>query len=243
MHHREIAFELPPGRKIGPRYVVESFLGRGTEGEVYKIRELKTDICRAAKLYFSHRDPKHRLPITHARKLDTLRRCPIVLQYHHSEVITIRKQKVVAMISELCEGTPLDLWLAKHRGRRLHPYKALHVLYNLVRGLETIHDQKQYHADVHSQNILIKPIGVTFELKLIDFYDWGKPTSYKLKQDVADTVRLFYECLGAKRHYPNLPRDIKYICSGMRRQLILERFPTMTALRRHLETFEWSSMT
>jgi hypothetical protein len=71
--------DLRPGRKVGPRYVVESKLGMGSEGEVYQIRELGTDILRAAKFYYPHRDPKHIQSIRHARKLNTLRRCSIVL--------------------------------------------------------------------------------------------------------------------------------------------------------------------
>lgn len=236
------SFGFKPGRKVGPRYVVEAMLGRGTEGEAYQIRELDTSIRRAAKFYFPHRNPKGRLSVRHARKLNTLRNCPIVLQYHHSEIVKVRRHNVVAMISDLYEGEQLEKWIARHRGKRLPPYHALHVLYNLVRGLEAIHDLGEYHADVHSQNILIMPRGVRFELKLIDFYDWGKPATYKQKQDIADTIRVFHECLGDREHYAVLPDEIKYICAGLKRSLLLKRFPTMTALRRHLESFEWTSL-
>ncbi len=52
-----------PGRKVGPRYIIESLLGVGSEGEVYQISELETGILRAAKFYFPHRDPKKRQSI------------------------------------------------------------------------------------------------------------------------------------------------------------------------------------
>lgn len=234
-------FGLHAGRKVGPRYVVESLLGGGSEGEVYQIRELDTGILRAAKIYYPHRNAKGHLPVKHARKLNDLRRCPIVLQYHHSETVTIRGQKFVALISDLCDGEPLDVWVARHRGRRLAPYIAMHVLYNLVQGLECVHALGHYHADVHSQNILIKPVGIGFEMKLVDFYDWGRPTSSKLKQDILHTIGVFYECLGGKSQYWKMPADIKHICAAMRSDLILKRFPTMTALRGHLESFEWST--
>ena len=235
-------FGLQPGRKIGPRYVVETMLGRGSEGEVYQIRELDTGISRAAKFYFSHRNSKHHLTIKHAQKLNELRRCSIVLQYHHSEAIIIRKQKVIAMISDLCDFEQLENWIDQHPGRRLNPYKAMHVLYHLAKGIEAIHALGHYHADVHSENILIKPTGVSFDLKLVDFYDWGKPTRNKLQQDIIDTVRVFYDCLGGKRWYAKLPPDIKYLCAGLKHNLILERFPTITAMRQHLETFEWMTI-
>jgi hypothetical protein len=233
------SFALRAGRKIGPAYAVERLLGRGIEGEVYQIRELATDIRRAAKLYFPHRNPNNRAVVWHARKLHTLRHCPIVLQYHHTELITVRRHKVVCMISELCEGEPLEYWIARHPDRRLSPFVALHVLYHLVRGLEAVHALGEYHADVHSRNILIYPAGVRFELKLVDFYDWGKPARYKQRQDIMDCVRVFHECLGGRRVYRTQPREVRHICAGLRRDRVLQRFPTMASLREHLESFAW----
>ena len=92
---------------------------------------------------------------------------------------------------------------------------------------------------MHSANILIEPRGVSFELKLIDFYDWGRCASWKQQQDITDAVNVFYECLGAKVWYADQPPEIKYICAGLKRSLILKRFPTMTVLRQHLASFSW----
>lgn len=242
MPQRQNSFGFLPGRKVGRRYVIEAALGRGSEGEVYQIRELDTGIRRAAKFYFPHLDPNQKRSIRHARKLNALRHCPIVLQYHHSEIITVGKNPAAALISELCEGVPLSRWVNAQPGQRLPPYLALHVLYHLARGLEAIHALGEYHADVHTENILIKPRGVLFELKLIDFYDWGKPARFKQKQDIADTIRVFYDCLGGKSRYAKHPQQVKHICAGLKRGLILKRFPTIVALRRHLETFKWDRL-
>jgi len=235
-------FNFTPGRKVGRGYVIENRLGGGTEGEVYRIRELHTGIHRAAKFYFPHRDPKRKISIRMAQKLNTLRHCPIVLQYHHSEIVTVRKQQVVAMISDLCEGEPLEHWIAHFRGKYLPTYMALHVFFNLVRGLETIHAMGEYHADVHSQNILIRPTGVRFELKLVDFYDWGRPAKHKQRQDIFDAVQVFLECLGGRARLAKLPAEVRYIFGAMRRPTILRRFPTITHLRQHLEMFEWTGV-
>ncbi len=238
-HPRITSFDLAPGRRIGRRYQVEYLLGHGSEGEVYQIREDRTGIRRAAKLYFPHRDPNHRIMVRHAQKLHALRHCPIVLQYFHSELVKVRGLEVVALISELCEGEQLERWIARHRGRRLDPYRALCVLHHLVRGLEAVHALGEYHADVHSQNILIRPAGVRFEIKLIDFYDWGKPARYKQRQDIMDCVRLLHELIGGRRHYANMPDEVRHICGGLRRTIVLKRFNTLRKLRKHLETFEW----
>lgn len=146
------------------------------------------------------------------------------------------------MISELFEGMQLYRWVSRHPGRRLHAFRALHVLYHLARGIEAIHLLGEYHSDVHSDNILIQPRGVSFEIKLIDFYEWGRPARYKQQQDVLDTIRVFYECLGGKKHYSRQPPEVRHICANLRSDLIRKRFPTMTALRRHLESFEWQTL-
>ncbi|MBI1374360.1 MAG: protein kinase [Phycisphaera sp.] len=235
-------FNLRPGRKIGGRYEVIRQIGKGTEGEVYQILETDTKIYRAAKIYYPHRDPDNRSTIWHARKLNTLRHCPIVLQYHHTEVIRVRGDKVRCLISDLCEGDQIERWVMRHPQRRLDPLRAMLVLYHLARGIEAIHALGEYHADVHTQNILIQPVGVGFELTLVDFYNWGKPARYKQQQDIYDTVRVLYECVGGRRHYAASPPEVRHICAGMQRKLILKRFPTMSKLRRHLETFKWETM-
>ena len=177
--------------------------------------------------------------VWYARKLNKLRHCPIVLQYHHTQLIQIRREKVLCLISDFCDGKQLEAWAASQRGGRLRPYIALHVLHHLVRGLEYVHGAGEYHADVHTENILIQPRGVSFELKLVDFYNWGAPAKYKQHQDIIDAIRLFYDILGGQAHYNKLTSEIRFICAGLRRDLLLRRFPTMSALRLHLETFDW----
>ncbi len=239
MTPRISSFALKPGRKIGRHYVVRSLIGQGIEGEVYEVLETGTNILRAAKIYFPHCDPTRQRPIKHARKLDALKRCPIVLQYLHSVPVTIRGTHTLAMISELCPGMPLGRWIEQHPGKRLHHYVALHVLYHLVLGLQTIHRTGEYHGDVHTDNIVINPQGIGFTLKLVDFYDWGKPARYKQQQDIIDTIGVFHDCLGGRKHYAKLPPEIKHICAGMKHSLILKRFPNLDRLRQHLEDFEW----
>ncbi len=217
---------------------MEAHLGRGAEGEVYHVVETATGIPRAAKLTPADaRNPKS--PARIARKLEMLRECPIVLQYHHAEHLTLRKRKVIALFSELCPGQPLQRYIEQHRGHRLPPYVALHVFYRLVVGLEQVHEAGEYHSDVHTENILVEPRGVGFRMKLIDFYDWGKATKKKQQQDILQAVRVFHDMLGGRTHYAKLPAWAKYFCAGLQDKRLLQRFPTMTTLRRDLETFDW----
>lgn len=231
-------FDLQPGRRLGNGYEVEHRLGGGSEGEVYRIRERRTGILRAAKLFFPHSDPGGKLPARQARKLEALRGCHIVMQYFHIEEVRIGSVRTTAMISGYSPGIPVQEWVEQHRGRRVRPFVAMTILHRLAVGLEQIHDRGEYHADVHTENILLRQTGVDFELKLIDFFDWGRPSRAKQQNDVLQTVRVLYDMIGGRQAYPKMPAEVREVCCGLRHDLILRRFPTMAALRVHLENFE-----
>ncbi len=246
MSSKTTSFDLQPGRRLGSSYSVERLIGGGSEGEVYQIADRTTGIRRAAKLFYPEAKPRKTKPRTVAQsltarralKLEHLRSCPIVLQYLHSEEVVVRKQKTTALISELCAGEPLQTWIEKHRGKRVHPFVAMTILYRLVEGLAEIHAMGEYHSDVHTENILIEPTGIDFRLKLIDFYEWGRPSRAKMQQDVIGAVYVLADMLGGRSKYAGFPPEIKTICGGLRSDRILARFPTAEALRLHLRSFD-----
>src|SRR3954465_10650416 len=127
-------FDFPPGRTVGGKYVIERPLGSGWEGEGYVITEKLTGIRRAAKFYYPHRDPTGKAAIAYARKLDALRHCPILMQYHHQEMVTVKRKKVMVVISELVEGQKLSDFLLSQPKHKLSAFEALHVLYALAKG-------------------------------------------------------------------------------------------------------------
>ena len=237
------AIQLQAGRKLGSRYRVESLIGQGSEGAVYSVVDISTGIRRAAKIFGMQADRRGRLSTRHAQKLNRLRYCHIVLQYLHSETVRIKGRSLTALVSELCEGVPWEKFIAQQPGKRMSTFMALSLFQVLVEGLEEVHLSGEYHADVHSQNIMVQPRGVGFEIKLIDFYEWGKTTKSKQQQDILDAVRVFYEMLGGRRFYARLPDEVKYIMAGLQTKHILKRFPAMSDLSLYLSTFEWTSMT
>jgi len=115
-------FDFQPGRKIAGKYEIERILGSGWEGEVYAIIERTTGIRRAAKFYYPHRDPTGKAAIAYARKLDALRHCPILMQYHHQEIAYVQKRKVLIVISELVEGQKLSEFLYAQRNHVLSTF-------------------------------------------------------------------------------------------------------------------------
>jgi tRNA A-37 threonylcarbamoyl transferase component Bud32 len=232
-------FDFPAGKSVAGKYIVERLLGSGWEGEVYVIIERATGIRRAAKFYYPHRDPLGKAAIAYARKLDALRHCPILMQYHHQETTYVKRRKVIVVVSELVEGIKLSEFLAKQPDHRLTTFEALHVLYTLARGIAPIHARGEYHGDIHDDNIMVRRQGITFEVKLLDFFDLGKPTRAKIHKDVLNLIQVFHAIVGGRSAYGQQPRVVKDIIRGLKDSLILARFQSAGDIMRHLENVQW----
>jgi tRNA A-37 threonylcarbamoyl transferase component Bud32 len=243
-HHKRTlriqAFDLAPGALLADKYKVVDRLGAGWEGEVYLIRERATGIERTAKLFFPHRNPNERTARFYARKLHKLRGCPIVIQYHTRETIQFCGVPVSVLISEFVAGELLSDFVARQPGGRLGAFQAVHLLHALACGIECIHALGDYHGDLHADNVIVKRCGLGFELRLLDVFHWRAPRSENIHADVVDLIHIFYEALGGQKHYARQPPEIKAICCGLRRSLLLKKFRTALELRKYLETMEWS---
>jgi serine/threonine protein kinase len=233
------AFDFEPGRRLAGKYVFESLLGAGWEGEVYKVVETKTGIPRAAKVFFPQRNTADRAVKFYARKLHKLRDCPISIQYHSSETMRYRGTTLTCLIGEYVEGELLTKFVARQPGKRLLPFEALHLLHAIASGLEVIHGLREYHGDIHTDNVLVRRQGIRFAVKLVDLFHWGAASAANIREDVIQLVGLFHEVLGGAARYAKHPPEIKAICCGLRRDLIAKKFPTAGRLRTYLESFEW----
>jgi tRNA A-37 threonylcarbamoyl transferase component Bud32 len=232
-------FDFPPGRIVAGKYQIDQPLGSGWEGEVYGIIERSTGIRRAAKFYYPHRDPTGKAAIAYARKLDALRHCPILMQYYHQEIALVKRRKVTVVISELVEGRKLSEFLAAQPGKRLSAFEALHVLYELAKGIAPIHARGEYHGDIHDDNIMIRRRGIGFDVKLLDFFDLGKPTRDKIHKDVLNLIQVFHTIVGGQKHYRQQPSVVKDIIRGSKDSLILQRFSSAGDIQLWLETLKW----
>jgi serine/threonine protein kinase len=235
------SFDLKPGRVIGGKYEIVEKLGGGWEGEVYRVVERRTGIHRAAKLFFPQRNVRDKAVKFYAKKLERLRNCAMIIQYVHTETVRCRGVPVTCLISELVDGELLESFLRRQPGHRLAPFEAMHLTYALARGLEEIHRVREYHGDLHDGNVIVERRGIFFDLRLLDFYHWGRPTAAHIREDVANLIRILYDAIGGRKHYRNQPPEIKRICLGLRTDLIARSFPTARHLREHLESFEWDS--
>jgi tRNA A-37 threonylcarbamoyl transferase component Bud32 len=232
-------YDLPEGRILGSHYEIVGFLGRGWEGEVYKVVELRTGIERAAKIFFPQRNPKGQALLRYARKLNKLKHLRIITQYHHRDTASVRGLRVEFMVSEFVSGEMLSAFQARQPGKRFRSFEALHILHALAQGLAPIHHAGEYHGDIHSDNIIIRRQGIGFDLKLMDFFDLGRPTRAKIMDDVVDLANLLHELIGGASKYARCGPEIKQIVCGQKRSLITRRFPNAGALLQALNNLKW----
>lgn len=233
------AFNLQPGRILARKYEVIELLGAGWEGEVYLVREIATDIERTAKIFFPQRNIKDKSALFYAKKLHKLHHCPVTIQYSSQETITFRGMSVTMLMSEYVEGELLSAFVKRQPGKRLLPFSALHLLHALAVGMECIHNMGEYHGDLHMENIIVQRYGLKFEVKLLDMFNFGKPTKENIGIDTIDLIHIFYNALGGAKHYSKQPAEIKSICCGLKRALILKKFSNATQLRQYIETMQW----
>jgi serine/threonine protein kinase len=233
------AFNLKPGTLLTDKYEIMEKLGSGWEGEVYLVREKAANIERTAKLFFPQRNIRNKNIRFYAKKLHKLRHCPIVTQYHTQDSFLFRGLPIHFLVSEFVQGERLTQFINRQRGRRLGPYQATRMLYDLTVGIECIHRTNDYHGDLHSDNVMVQGCGIHFDLKLLDMFHWGPPRAENLQADITDLIRLYYDALGGQKHYRSQPQPVKDICCGLKRSLILKKFRTASKLRSHLERLRW----
>lgn len=232
-------FKFRKGFVFAEKYEVLSLLGAGAEGEVYLTREIETGIEKAAKFFYPDKNLKNEAATRHAQKLYKIRNCPAIIQYHTHEKIDYKDFVITCLISEYVEGELLSNFLARQKGKKMHYYEALHLLYAVVCGLQVIHALGEYHGDIHDGNIFVHQHGLEFQVKLIDVIDWRDSRTANIKKDVCDLVRIFYDLIGGQKTYSKMPAQVKNICCGLRKDLIQKKFRNAGILKTYLENVDW----
>ena len=233
-------FNFPKGKVLANRFMVVERLGAGYEGEVYKVQESYTNRVRAIKLFYPKRNDGFKVSARSAKKLDKLRASPIVMDYLSHDVIRIKGEKIACLTCEFIEGELLGEFVNRQRGKKLGIFPAIHLIYSVVLGVESIHLEGEYHGDLHTENIIIRRFGLEFDLKIIDLHHWGDSKKDNREEDIIKIIRIFYDILGGQKDYKKLPPSIKFIICGLKRNLILQKFKTISHLRSHLEYMDWS---
>lgn len=155
---------LEPGARLGDRVRIESVLGQGGMGVVYRGHDSLTDLPVAVKVVqaasASELDNLQRF-LTEARAAASVQHPAIVKTLH----VDVSSDGELFQIQELVIGKPLDRVLAD--GRALSPGLACRLGAVLADALAAAHAKAVIHRDVKPANVLLTETGAG--LKLLDF--------------------------------------------------------------------------
>lgn len=155
------------GRVLGERYRLDERVGRGAMGAVFRARHITMDKAIAVKLLHRQFSNDETLVARFRREAlaaSRLRHPSCVEVYDFDR--TPDGMFYIAM--EFIEGTTLAAERVKDG--RLALDRALHVMHQVLDGLDVAHEAGVLHRDVKPQNIMLqqKP-GLVDHVKLVDF--------------------------------------------------------------------------
>src|SRR5947209_14549 len=151
---------LNPGTKLGP-YEIQSLVGAGGMGEVYRAHDARLDRTVAIKI----------LPVSYSADRDRLQRfaqeARAAAALNHPNILSIfdigDNRGAPYVVSELLEGETLRDCL---RSGPLSIRKAIDYALQVARGLAAAHEKGIVHRDLKPENIFITRDG---RVKLLDF--------------------------------------------------------------------------
>jgi serine/threonine protein kinase len=171
---------LPPGARLGP-YEIQSLLGVGGMGEVYRAQDARLQREVAIKVHPAHLsdDPEMR------KRLEREARAASAL--NHPQICTIydvgEQQGCYFIAMELIDGHPLSTAIA---GRPLPMQEVLHLGIQIADALEAAHKHGIVHRDLKPSNIFVTTRG---DAKVLDF-GLAKQLASAGKTPASDTMTM-----------------------------------------------------
>ncbi len=161
--------DLRPGSVVNRRFVIESVLGRGGMGVVYRAKDLRKeetgdrDPFVALKVLSDQfrRDPKMAVALQReARKAQSLAHPNIATVYDFD-----RDDNIVYLTMEELDGQPLDQVIRSHP-EGMSRAEALPIVRGLCLGLAYAHNKSIVHSDFKPGNVFLTGAGQT---RILDF--------------------------------------------------------------------------
>jgi Tol biopolymer transport system component len=156
----DLGTPIPRGHRIGV-FEVETLLGAGGMGEVYRARDTRLGRSVAIKL----------LPLAFAADADRLsrfeREARVLASLNHPNIGAVYGLEpgdgITALVMELVDGDDLSTRLASGP---LRMAEALAIARQIAMALEAAHEQGVVHRDLKPANIKVRPDGT---VKVLDF--------------------------------------------------------------------------
>lgn len=164
------AQRLEPGSVIKNRFILDSLLGEGGMGRVFKARDLRKEEAHDRNPYVaikvlndSFKDhPQAFIALQReAKKAQTLAHPNIVNVFDFD-----RDGETVYMTMEYLQGDSLDRILRQHTPRPLDKPQAIKIIQGICLGLSYAHKRNIIHSDLKPGNVFVTKEG---EVKIFDF--------------------------------------------------------------------------
>ena len=154
------------GQHVG-HYRVESLIGMGGMGQVYKARDEQLPRDVALKVM----PPEFTADSGRVQRFE--QEAIAASQLNHPNIVTIlqtlRMNGALVMATEFVEGRTLRQWLTDpttRLGRRLEVHRALDIAIQVARALKAAHTAWIIHRDIKPENIMVRDDGVVKVLDL-----------------------------------------------------------------------------
>src|SRR5215471_13509540 len=149
-----------PAARIGS-YEIQSLLGSGGMGEVYRARDTRLDRIVAIKVLSSEKvkdDDRKRRFLREARTVSSLNHPNIVQLY---DIVSVNQGEVLVL--EYVPGRTLDALIPKHG---MKPGEVVRLALQIADGLTAAHAVGVIHRDLKPANVMVNDKGA---VKLLDF--------------------------------------------------------------------------
>lgn len=182
-------------------YNVLQLLGRGTYGEVYKIKDPETNQEYALK--------KSRLEgDSQGVSANSLREITILRNINHENVVKLNSlevnEKSILLCLEYCEYDLDKYWSLRYSNTTPDLKTVKKIMYQILVGIDHLHGKKVLHRDLKPQNILISSDG---KVKITDF-GLSRTYSIPIKVYTKEILSLWYRA-------PELVLGMEYYSIGI----------------------------
>lgn len=165
-----MSFVVYPGDRVAGRYLLESEIGRGGHGTVYRALDTELNQPVAVKVLNGEVADQDQYVLRLWREAESL------AALWGSSVVKVQEfdtdeRGFVYMVMELLQGDPLDqhLWELEGFGDRMSPASVIEVLEPVANALGTAHSKGIIHRDVKPPNIFIIDSVAGGGTRLMDF--------------------------------------------------------------------------
>lgn len=214
---------------LNNRFVLESIIGSGGMGTVYKARDLRKVEANDANPYVAIKVLNADFQ-NHPDAFVTLQReASKTTTLAHPNIVTVhdfdRDGPLVFMTMELLDGMDLEKMLREHAGKGLDPKTALGLIRDYCEALSYAHRKNIIHSDFKPGNVFITRDGA----KVLDF-GIARLTAGARDQDNFDAGKLgaltpAYASLEMIKGEPADPRDDVYAAAVIAYELLTGKHP------------------